>query len=62
MRARLFNPDLVDAEELAPRQVHIIMIALMTGMFLAALDNSVLATAVPTIAGELGARIRWRGC
>ena len=54
MRARLFNPDLVDAEELAPRQVHIIMIALMTGMFLAALDNSVLATAVPTIAGELG--------
>ena len=52
--ARLLNPELVDPEELAPRQVHIIMIALMTGMFLAALDNSVLATAVPTIAGELG--------
>ena len=51
---RLFNPELVEAEELAPRQVHVIMIALMTGMFLAALDNSVLATAVPTIAGELG--------
>ena len=52
--ARLSNPELVEPEELAPRQVHIIMIALMTGMFLAALDNSVLATAVPTIAGELG--------
>lgn len=54
MMARLFNPKLVAPEELAPRQVHIIMVALMTGMFLAALDNSVLATAVPTIAGELG--------
>ena len=54
MRTRLFNPELVEPEDLAPRQVHIIMIALMTGMFLAALDNSVLATAVPTIAGELG--------
>ena len=54
MMARLFNPELVEPEDLAPRQVHIIMIALMTGMFLAALDNSVLATAVPTIAGELG--------
>lgn len=54
MMARLFNPDLVEPEELAPRQVHVIMIALMTGMFLAALDNSVLATAVPTVAGELG--------
>ena len=54
MRSRLFNPELVEPEDLAPRQVHIIMVALMTGMFLAALDNSVLATAVPTIAGELG--------
>lgn len=54
MVAHLFKPELVEPEELAPRQVHIIMIALMTGMFLAALDNSVLATAVPTIAGELG--------
>lgn len=54
MMARLFNPELVEPEELAPRQVHIIMIALMTGMFLAALDNSVLITALPTISGELG--------
>ena len=54
MMARLFSPELVEPEDLAPRQVHIIMIALMTGMFLAALDNSVLATAVPTVAGELG--------
>ena len=54
MKSRLFAPELVEPEDLAPRQVHIIMIALMTGMFLAALDNSVLATAVPTIAGELG--------
>ncbi len=54
MMARILKPELVEPEELAPRQVHVIMIALMTGMFLAALDNSVLATAVPTIVGELG--------
>ena len=30
------------------------MLAIMSGMFLAALDTSVLATALPTIVGELG--------
>lgn len=39
---------------LAPRQIHHIMIALMTGLFLAALDSSILATAQPTIVGDLG--------
>ena len=44
-----------------PRQIHLVMIALMTGMFLAALDSSVLATAQPTIVGELGGQehIAW---
>ena len=54
MRVSRFYREPVEAEDLAPRQVHIIMIALMTGMFLAALDNSVLVTALPTISGELG--------
>ena len=46
---------------LAPRQIHLVMIALMAGMFLAALDSSILATAQPTIVGELGGQqhIAW---
>jgi EmrB/QacA subfamily drug resistance transporter len=39
---------------LAPRQIHILMIAVMTGMFLAALDGTIVHTALPEIVGELG--------
>jgi EmrB/QacA subfamily drug resistance transporter len=39
---------------LTHRQVRVIMIALMTGMFLAALDTTIVNTALPTIAGDLG--------
>ena len=39
---------------LAPRQIHILMIAVMTGLFLAALDATIVTTAIPTIVGDLG--------
>jgi EmrB/QacA subfamily drug resistance transporter len=39
---------------LAPRQIHILMIAVMTGMFLSALDATIVQTAIPTIVGDLG--------
>jgi EmrB/QacA subfamily drug resistance transporter len=39
---------------LAPRQIHIVMIAVMTGMFLASLDGTIVITALPTIVGDLG--------
>ena len=36
------------------RQILIIFSGLMTGLFLAALDQTIVATALPTIVGELG--------
>jgi EmrB/QacA subfamily drug resistance transporter len=39
---------------LAKRQVLIIFTGLMLGMFMAALDQTIVATALPTIAGDLG--------
>lgn len=39
---------------LPPRRVLVIMIALILGMMLAALDQTVVATALPTIVGKLG--------
>lgn len=42
------------ADRLPSQRIHLIMIAIMSGMFLAALDTSVLATALPTVVGELG--------
>ena len=36
------------------RQILIILSGLMTGLFLAALDQTIVATALPTIVGELG--------
>jgi EmrB/QacA subfamily drug resistance transporter len=43
----------VPAEQLPRRQILIIIGALMLGMFLAALDQTVVATALPTIVGDL---------
>lgn len=40
---------------LTHRQVLVVMVGLMTGMFLSALDQTIVSTALPTIAGELGA-------
>jgi EmrB/QacA subfamily drug resistance transporter len=39
---------------LTPRQIRFVFVGLMVGMFLAALDQTVVATALPTIVGDLG--------
>jgi EmrB/QacA subfamily drug resistance transporter len=41
-------------EPLSHRQVQVIFSGLMLGMFLAAIDQTIVATALPTIVGELG--------
>ena len=40
--------------ELTPRQIRLVFVGLILGMFLAALDQTVVATALPTIVGDLG--------
>jgi EmrB/QacA subfamily drug resistance transporter len=47
--------------ELSKRRVRIIIGALMLGMFLAALDQTVVSTALPTIVGDLhgGSHLTW---
>ncbi|QGN45770.1 MDR family MFS transporter [Micromonospora sp. WMMD558] len=39
---------------LSARQIRLLMVGLMTGMLLAALDQTIVGTALPTIVGELG--------
>ena len=39
---------------LSHRQIQIVFVGLMLGMLLAALDQTIVATALPTIVGELG--------
>ncbi|HEV2087745.1 MAG TPA: MDR family MFS transporter, partial [Cryptosporangiaceae bacterium] len=39
---------------LTPKQILTVMAALMTGMLLAALDQTIVSTALPTIVGKLG--------
>jgi EmrB/QacA subfamily drug resistance transporter len=39
---------------LAPREIHILLIAVMTGMFLAAIDGTIVVTALPAMVGDLG--------
>ncbi len=41
-------------EELTHRQIQIVFTGLMAGMLLAALDQTIVATALPTIVGDLG--------
>jgi len=41
-------------EKLSHRQIQIVFIGLMAGMLLAALDQTIVATALPTIVGDLG--------
>jgi len=43
-----------DANPLTHRQILVIFSGLMLGMFLAALDQTIVATALPTIVGDLG--------
>jgi EmrB/QacA subfamily drug resistance transporter len=40
--------------QLNHRQIQLLMVGLMTGMLLAALDQTIVGTALPTIVGELG--------
>jgi EmrB/QacA subfamily drug resistance transporter len=40
--------------DLSNRQIRLVFVGLMLGMFLAALDQTVVATALPTIVGDLG--------
>ncbi|MFG1776568.1 MDR family MFS transporter [Micromonospora sp. NPDC049051] len=42
------------APALGGRQIRLLMFGLMTGMLLAALDQTIVGTALPTIVGELG--------
>ena len=43
-----------DVPDIGKRQLMLIFAGLMAGMFLAALDQTIVATALPTIVGELG--------
>lgn len=45
----------MDSPAISKRTVIVIFVALMAAMFLSALDQSVVGTALPTIVGELGA-------
>ena len=46
--------EIEDSRPLTKRRVQIIFTALILGMFLAALDGTVVSTALPTIVGDLG--------
>jgi EmrB/QacA subfamily drug resistance transporter len=51
----------LDPEPLTPRQILVIFSGLLLAMLLAALDSTIVATALPTIVGELGGleRLAW---
>ncbi|HLT95152.1 MAG TPA: MDR family MFS transporter [Acidimicrobiia bacterium] len=42
------------AQGMSRREILLVFVALMLGMFLASLDQTIIATALPTIVGELG--------
>lgn len=42
------------ASAMSPRELRIVLVAVMTGMFLGAIDGTIVATALPTIVGDLG--------
>jgi EmrB/QacA subfamily drug resistance transporter len=46
--------DTTTGSGLAPREIHVLMIAVMTGMFLAAIDGTIVITALPAMVGDLG--------
>src|SRR3990170_5008042 len=55
------HDDATDDTALSSRHIHLVMIALMTGVYLAALSSSILTTAQPNIVGEFGSQenIAW---
>jgi EmrB/QacA subfamily drug resistance transporter len=57
-----FDPEPLEvADELTHRQILLVFAGLMSGMLLAALDQTIVATALPTIVGDLGglSHISW---
>ncbi len=48
---------------MSARELRIVLIAVMTGMFLGAIDGTIVATALPTIVGDLGGQSQapWLG-
>ena len=51
------------ASSMSPRQLRVVLVAVMTGMFLGAIDGTIVATALPTIVGDLGGQSQapWLG-
>lgn len=51
------------ASQMSPRELRIVLTAVMTGMFLGAIDGTIVSTALPTIVGDLGGQSRapWIG-
>src|SRR5689334_24912204 len=43
-----------DVSEELPERIHLVMIAVVSGMYLAAVDGTIVNTALPTIVGDLG--------
>lgn len=48
----LTTPEAVSDE--IPERIHLVMIAVVSGMYLAAVDGTIVNTALPTIVGDLG--------
>lgn len=57
------GPTVSLASSMSPRQLRVVLIAVMTGMFLGAIDGTIVATALPTIVGDLGGQSQapWLG-
>lgn len=61
MTATVEHPASAAPPQMSHREILVVVAGLMTAMFLAALDQTIVATALPTIAGELGglSRLSW---
>lgn len=61
MRQTAGRPDQAAQLQLSRRQILVVMTGLLLGMLLAALDQTIVATALPTIAGDLHSlsRLSW---
>ena len=55
-----FRPE-SDSPPVSQRQLNLVVIGLILGLFLAGLDSSIVSVAMPTIAGTLGgfSKLAW---